>query len=84
MTTSDHERIIELSVPSQPVRRRRSRLGEPTVRIEFTVIGNTNPLATHLLARQAAAVREALQWFADHPTQPGNAPDYRRTETTAP
>ena len=44
MATPEHERIIQLPVPVQPLRRRRSRLGEPTVRIELVVIGPEAPL----------------------------------------
>lgn len=41
------------------------------VRVELVVVDG--PAAKELLKRQAAAVREALQWFADHP------PEKRRT-----
>jgi hypothetical protein len=67
MTTPEHERIIQLPVAAQPLRRRRSRLGEPTVRIELVVIDSNGELGRQLLRRQAAAVKEALQWFAHHP-----------------
>ena len=77
----EHERIIQLPVPAQPPRRR-SRLGEPTVRIELVVIDSDSRLGTELLRRQAAAVREAVQWFADHP--PTGEPDHHDdTETEA-
>ena len=67
MATPEHERIIHVSVPAQPLRRRRSRLGEPTVRIELVVLDSNGQLGKELLRRQAAAVKGALQWFADHP-----------------
>jgi hypothetical protein len=35
------------------------------VKIEFVVVDG--PAAEELIKRQAAAVRDALQWFADHP-----------------
>lgn len=75
MTTPEHERIIQASVPVQPLRRRRSRLGEPTVRIELVVIDSNGQLGKELLRRQAAAVKAALQWFADHP--PTDEPDHQ-------
>ena len=81
MTTPDHARIVQLSVLAQPPRRRRSRLGEPTVRIELVVIGSASQLGKELLRRQAAAVREALQWFADHP--PTDEPDDEADPETA-
>jgi hypothetical protein len=67
MTTPNHERIIQQPVAAQPLRRRRSRLGDPTVRIELIVIDSDSQLGKERLRRQAAAVRQALQWFADHP-----------------
>ncbi len=80
MTTPEHARIVQLSVPAQPPRRRRSRLGEPTVRIELVVIDSDSQLGKELLRRQAAAVREALRWFADHP--PTHEPNHEAdTET---
>jgi hypothetical protein len=64
------------------LRRRRSRLGEPTVRIELVVIDSNGQLGKELLRRQASAVKEALQWFADHP--PTDEPDHHDdTETEA-
>lgn len=35
------------------------------VKIEFVVV--RGPAAEQLIKRQVAAVRDALQWFADHP-----------------
>jgi hypothetical protein len=35
------------------------------VKVEFVVV--RGPAAVELIKRQAAAVRDALQWFADHP-----------------
>jgi hypothetical protein len=67
MITPSHERVIRLPLPAQPLRRRRSRLGEPTVYIELVVVDSNGELGKQLLRKQAAAVREALQWFADHP-----------------
>jgi hypothetical protein len=82
MAALEHERIIQLPFPGQSLSRRRSRLGEPTVRIELVVIDSNAQLGKELLRRQAAVVREALQWFADHrPTdEPGHQHD---TETEA-
>jgi hypothetical protein len=74
MATPEPEGIIQLSVPVQPLRRHRSRLGEPTVRIELVVIDSNGQLGKELLRRQASAVKEALQWFADHP--PTDEPDH--------
>ena len=65
MATSDHEEIIQRPFPTAPLRRRRSRLGEPTVRIELVVIDGNGLLGKELLRRQASAVQDALQWFAD-------------------
>jgi len=73
MTTPEHQRIIQLPVAAQPLRRRRSRFGEPTVRIELVVIDSNGELGRQLLRRQAAAVKDALQWFAHHP--PTDEPD---------
>lgn len=82
MAAPEHERIIELPVPVQPLRRRRSRLGEPTVRLELVVIDSNGQLGKELLRKQAAVVKEALQWFADHP--PTGEPDHHDdTETEA-
>lgn len=67
MTLPEHDKILHLPVPTQPQRRRRSRLGEPTVRIELVVIDSNGQLGKELFRRQGAVVREALQWFADHP-----------------
>jgi hypothetical protein len=82
MATPEHERIIQLPVPVQPLCRRRSRLGEPTVRIELVVIDSNGQLGKELLRRQAAVVKEAFQRFADHP--PTDEPDHQDdTETQA-
>ena len=82
MATPEHERLIQLPAPVQPLRRRRSRLGEPTVRIELVVIDSNGQLGKELLHRQAAVVKEALQWFAGHP--PAGEPDHHDgTETEA-
>jgi hypothetical protein len=82
MTAPEHERIIQLPFPVQPLSRRRSRLGEPTVRIELVVIDSNGQLGKELLRRQAAVVRQALQWFADHP--PADERDHHDdTETEA-
>ena len=67
MPAPEQQTIIELPAPTQPLRRRRSRLGEPTVRLELVVIDTGNPLSRQLLRKQALAVREALQWIADNP-----------------
>jgi hypothetical protein len=75
MATSDHEEIIQRPFPTAPLRRRRSRLGEPTVRIELVVIDGNGLLGKELLRRQASAVKDALQWFADHP--PDNEPQHQ-------
>ncbi|MEU0547632.1 hypothetical protein [Micromonospora sp. NPDC005979] len=66
MTTPTPERVIRPPFPVQPPHRR-SRLGEPTVYIELVVVDSNGQLGKELLQRQGAAVREALQWFADHP-----------------
>jgi hypothetical protein len=84
MTTPGHARIVQLTVPAQPLNRRRSRLGEPTVRIELVVIDSNGQLGKELFLRQAAAVKEAFQRFADHP--PIDEPDHQddtETEATA-
>jgi hypothetical protein len=79
MTAPEHERIIHLPFPVQPLLR---RLGEPTVRIELVVIDSSGQLGKELLRRQAAVVRQALQWFADRP--PTDGPDHHDdTETQA-
>jgi hypothetical protein len=45
-----------------------SRLGEPTVYLELVVVVDSNgQVGKDRLRQQAAAVREALQWFAGHP-----------------
>jgi hypothetical protein len=80
MATSEHEEIIQRPLSTAPPRRRRGRLGEPTVRIELVVIDGNGLLGKELLRRQAAAVKEALQWFADHP--PGDKP--KRQDETEP
>jgi len=82
MTSPEPARIVHLAVPAQPPRRRRSHLGELTVRIELVVIGNDSEVGNELRRRQAAAVRETVQWFADHPTtdEPNHETD---TETRA-
>jgi hypothetical protein len=36
------------------------------VKVEFVVV--PGPAAEELIKRQTAAVRDALQWFADHPS----------------
>jgi hypothetical protein len=41
------------------------------VKIEFVVVNG--PAADELIKRQAAAVRDALQWFADHPPEDASA-----------
>jgi len=43
----------------------RARAGPLTVKIEFVVVNG--PAAEELIKRQAAAVRDALQWFAANP-----------------
>jgi hypothetical protein len=81
MTASGQERIIQLPFLGEPLRRR-SRLGEAAVRVELVVIDSNGQLGKELLRRQAAVVREALQWFADHP--PTGEPDHQDdTETEA-
>jgi hypothetical protein len=80
MTTPNPERIIQIPVPAQLLRRRRSRLGEPTVRIELVVVDSNGELGKQLLGRQAATVKEALQWFADHPIL--DEPDHREDTDT--
>ena len=80
MITPNRERVIRLPLPAQPLRRRRSRLGEPTVYIEFVVVNGE--LGKQLLRKQAAAIREALQWFADHPP-PSNKDRQDDPETRA-
>ena len=83
MITPGHERVIRLPLPAQPLHRRRSRLGEPTVYIERVIVDSNGQLGKQLLRKQAAAVREALQWFADHP--PPSAGDRQDDhETKAP
>lgn len=67
MTTPSHVRVIRLPFPVQPLHRRRGRLGEPTVPLELVVVDSNGQVGKDLLRRQAAAVREALQWLADHP-----------------
>jgi hypothetical protein len=79
MTTPEHEGIIQVPVPAQPLRRR--RLGEPTVRIELVVINSNGQFGKKLLRRQAAVVKEALQWFAAHP--PTDEPNQDDSETEA-
>ena len=44
------------------------------VRVELVVVDG--PAAKELLKRQAAAVREALRWFADHPPEEGPPHDH--------
>jgi len=44
---------------------RRSGAGPLTVKIEFVVV--SGPAADELIKTQAAAVRDALQWFAENP-----------------
>ena len=83
MTNPSLERVIRLPIPVQPLHRRRSRLGEPTGYIELVVVDNSGQLGKELLRRQGAAVREALQWFADHPP-PDDAERQDDTETEAP
>ena len=53
-----------------PPRRRERRQPEPLkVTVEFVVVDGE--LGRELLLRQAAAVRDALRWFADNPpTEP--------------
>lgn len=79
-TVPEHAKIIQLSGPARPPRRRRSRLGEPTVRIELVVIDSDSQLGQELHHRQAAIVKEALQWFADHP--PTDVPDHHHDHGT--
>jgi len=74
MRLPEHDKVLQLPVPIQPLRRRRSRLGEPTVRIELVVIDSNGQLGKEMLPRQAAVVRQALQWIADHP--PTDGPDH--------
>jgi hypothetical protein len=64
--------------PYLPLRRRRSRLGEPTVVYELVIFDGATTFRRELHRRQAAAVRDALQWFADHP------PDGKPDPTTEP
>jgi hypothetical protein len=49
----------------------RPRTGPLRVKIEFVVVNG--PAAEELIKRQAAAVRDALQWFADHPPEDASA-----------
>jgi hypothetical protein len=44
---------------------RRARAGPLTVKVELVVV--KGPAADELIKRQAAAVRDALQWFAENP-----------------
>ncbi len=53
-TLPEHPKIIQLSVPARPPRRRRSRLGEPTVRIELVVIDSDSQLGQELHHRQSS------------------------------
>lgn len=57
MATPERGRIIQLPVPVKPLRRCRSRLGEPIVRIELVVIDSNAQLGKELLRRQAAVVK---------------------------
>ena len=43
----------------------RPNSGPRTMRVELVVV--TGPAADALIKEQAVAVRDALQWFADHP-----------------
>jgi hypothetical protein len=47
-----------------------ARTPPPKVRIELVLVGGAE--GKQLRARQAAAIREALRWFAQHP--PANPP----------
>jgi hypothetical protein len=52
MATPDHERIVQVPAPVKPLRRGRSRLGEPTVRIELVVIDSNGQLGKELRPEQ--------------------------------
>jgi len=73
MAASPQQHILRLIAPPVPLRRRRSRLGEPTVVYELVIIDGATTFGRELHRRQAHAVRDALQWFADHP--PDDEPD---------
>jgi hypothetical protein len=83
MTTPSRERVIRLPFPVQPLNRRRSRLGEPTVHIELVVVDSNGQFGKELRRRQGSAVRQALQWFADHPP-PSHAEPLDKAENEAP
>jgi hypothetical protein len=67
VAASRQHHTLRLNAPTPPLRRRRSRLGEPTVVYELVVVDGTTTFGRELHRRQARAVRDALQWVADHP-----------------
>jgi hypothetical protein len=67
MAASEDQHVVRLAAPPLPLQRRRSRLGEPTVVYELVIVHGTTTFGWELHRRQARAVRDALQWFADHP-----------------
>lgn len=76
MTASENPEIVKFTMPVPAPRRGRSRLGElSTVTVELIIADSTTAYGEGLLKQQAAAVREALRWFADHP--PNGALDLR-------
>jgi hypothetical protein len=69
MAASPQHHTLRLIAPTLPLplRRRRSRLSEPTVIYELVIVDGATTLGRERHRRQARAVRDALQWFADHP-----------------
>ncbi len=66
MTEDDRGTSPPIDHDVSPTKRRGRRPPEPLkVRIELVVVDGE--AGRELMRRQAAAVREALQWFADNP-----------------
>ncbi len=67
------------SRPAEAERARRGRPPPPPLNVRVELVLVDGPDGKRLRQLQAAAIREALRWFAEHPQQPAD-PDSHPTD----